>query len=478
MKHFTPLSPAVDLSFETWIENAPYEEFRKQELKLVFKELQNDGLVSKDFDVDAFIKEESYSEYKCPRGIYSRSDKFKCFSGPLLKLLQDIVFKHPSFIKVVPVNQRPKYVKDMFYGKEGYIYSADFKAYESHFTKEMMEMIEFEAYDYLCSLNDEAMDIMAVFKRVVSGLNNIKFGDMTVTVPATRMSGEMNTSFGNGLVNMVIINYICEIMHGEDVVGVVEGDDSLFKTNALITAQNYNDCGFSVELEQFDNVNEASFCGLIFDDQDEVVIADGIKYILKTPWINRRWLNARLTTHYALYKSRALSLLWQFPGCPIIIPYATYLMRMTYPYKLTMSIAADFKWNRDLYELIVSAIDDFDAVMNKIPYKDITFNTRLLYERIYDLPIDLQIEIETYFDNKNDLSPFYHPIIEMYVTGDQRHFYENHILDLDIDLTSAKDMSLNWFGSSNEKTLLFDLLKQTKTSKNNLKLLNNFIQSN
>lgn len=466
--NFNPIESSNPISFTDWITNAPYEQYRKEELIKVHAELERTGLLPRDFEVDAFIKEESYPEYKCARGIYSRSDKFKCYVGPLIKLMQDILFKHPSFIKTVPVSDRPRYVKEYFNTEEGNIYSGDFTAYESHFTSEMMEMIEFEVYDYLCSQNEKAQEINELFKKVISGTNVIKFADATVTVDATRMSGEMNTSLGNGIVNLIIINFICEELYNSSVKAVVEGDDSLYKTEADLKTQDYVDCGFTCKLEKHECINTASFCGLIFDEDSEVVIADPIKYILKTPWINRRWLNSSMETKLALYKSRALSLLWQFPGCPIINSYAKYLYRMTVNYKIRPSILNEYKWNQEMLSVMKLAVYDEQTLYSKMPKKEVTFGTRMIMEQVFDIPIGDQLYMEKFFDDKNDLDPIFDEVICSYTTQDQRDFYSKHVCEGNLKYSDAKDFIINTYPSNSESQKLYDLLLTTQTSRNNL----------
>lgn len=333
-----------------------------------------------------------------------------------------------------------------------------------------MNDIEFLAYDFLCSQNEHAATVLQDFKNVVAGVNTIKFPDMTIKVDATRMSGEMNTSLGNGLVNLIIINFICEELYGADVAAVVEGDDSLYKTDAPVKTQDYVDCGFTCTLEEHESINTASFCGLIFDEYSEVVIANPIKYILKTPWINRRWLNSNFNTMLGLYKSRSLSLLWQFPGCPVINEYAKYLYRMTNHVRLTTSMAREFKWNNEIFAIVSEAVIDETKLFDKMPKKDITFGTRMIMEQTFGITIEHQLYLEDLFRNKNDLHPIYDEIILSYTTSVQQHFNRTHVIDEDISLADARDFNLDQI-LSDQTSQLFDLLSTTKTSPKILKLI-------
>lgn len=434
---------------------------RKEQLKQSYRDLMSQPLNKRDEAVDAFIKEEFYPEYKCPRGIYSRSDRFKVYCGPVVKAIQDIIFAHPAFIKKVPVADRPSYIKEAFDKVEGNIKAGDFKAYESHFTKDMYEMIEFEVYKYLTSNNQEAHEVMQTFMRVVSAVNKIKFSDVTVTIPATRMSGEMNTSLGNGIVNFIIINYICEVIYKTEVTAYVEGDDSIYKTLAAVTKQDYEMCGFTCELDTVETISEASFCGLVFDTENLTVIADPIKYILKTPWMMRRWMRASDKAKMGVLKSKALSLLWQFPGCPIIQSYAQYLYRNTYQYNIPKS---QLEYIKSCYDLSVGEYEfvhknQSEAIFKPTPVAIVDLRTRLLMEKVYRIPIEHQLYLEKLFDEMEGFVPFYDPIIYSHTTPEQQHFYENHIIETNIKISEMTNY-INVNASNVQSQLqLYELLK-------------------
>ena len=134
--------------FYEWIEQTPYPNYRKDELKGIYER----GLGRKaNKKVKAFIKDESYPEYKHVRGIYSRHDDYKCRVGPFFQKLGDIIFKKKWFIKKIPVNDRPKWIMDKF-GNQHNIFCTDFSQFEATFVDKLMR-IELIVYRYLLSIS-------------------------------------------------------------------------------------------------------------------------------------------------------------------------------------------------------------------------------------------------------------------------------------------------------------------------------------
>lgn len=110
----TPLDPCGDYSVRTWLDNTSYPKWRKDDLWETW--VRSFGILTKrDFRNKSFMKDEPYGEYKHVRNIFSRTDVWKCMLGPYMKAIETIMYKHPSFIKHVPVLDRPKYIMDMLY---------------------------------------------------------------------------------------------------------------------------------------------------------------------------------------------------------------------------------------------------------------------------------------------------------------------------------------------------------------------------
>jgi len=441
-KNFTPLSPDTDLTFDTWIAAANYPDWRKDELKRIYSEISPEYWLKeyKWRKIKAFVKEESYPTYKAPRGIYSRSDPFKIKVGPLIRAIEQIVFKYRAFVKKIPVDKRAAYIRDLINVIAGDTYVTDFESLEASVTADLMRVCEFELYDWMVSNNTEAKEIMEYFKEVVSGTNMVEFKYTTFEIDAKRMSGEMNTSLGNGFLNLMAILYVCKKKKIKTEPGV-EGDDGVFKSPVLMVKEDFLPLGLKCTMVKHDDYTTSSFCGLIFDPANDTNISDPIKIILKTPWLGRSYIDCSDLISKQLLKARALSMLWTYPGAPIIQSYAKYLLRQTYFYTANFRdfdrrVFADNDSNmielvnlKDMKEKFNIDRVSFNLQLHKTPYRDILMSTRYLMAKVFGISPDEQIYLEKFFDSKDDLLPYFDGVLYRFVKPDQIDFYERFTFD-------------------------------------------------
>ena len=232
----------------------------------------------KYFIVKLFAKDEVYVDFKHAGGIYARDDVAKCYFGPYFKRIEDELYKHPSFIKHVPVSERAKYISEMLDRPGGVFIQTDYSSYESHFSPEMMKSCEFVLYEYMYSKTPGGNGAVGVMKKVLAGVNPIENRYFNCAILACRMSGEMNTSLGNSFSNLMLYSFVASKLDLEPV-GVVEGDDGLFLAypDKAPTTEMFTEMGCIIKLNQFKHLSEASFCGLLFDEVDKQIITDPVK---------------------------------------------------------------------------------------------------------------------------------------------------------------------------------------------------------
>ena len=247
---------------------------------------------------------ETYPEYKHARGISSRSDEYKVLFGPWAKMIEEVLYDpnsselSPSFIKHVPVSDRPQYVKERVYSPDaGVYYSTDYSAFESQFVENLMTMIEHRIFRYICSDVEGYPELDRLLKAQVDN-NQLRNRKVYFDVKATRMSGEMTTSAGNGISNLIFFHFVSEVLCGcTDVVGVVEGDDGLFRIGSsfrLPDSTDFAKLGLTIKIETHEVLETASFCGIIFDTKSNVNITDPISVIMDAPY--RDWETDRKST--------------------------------------------------------------------------------------------------------------------------------------------------------------------------------------
>lgn len=424
-RHFVPCDFDHDFAFMKWVrERAGYPLWRQEELIEAYKNL--DTIDEKHaFVVKCFIKDEKYGEYKHDRAISARRDEAKTILGPFFQPCYDELKKHHSIIKDVPVKDRPGYISEILEIPGGKYISTDYTAFESHFTRDIMHNVEFVFYKYMLQNVPDKKYFYRLLDEYLAGRNNCQFKRFNLKIDATRMSGEMNTSLGNTFSNLILMLYICEKKH-ITVDGVVEGDDGLFRCYPRApTAADFEEIGFTIKLQEHSELRTASFCGIVFDEIDKLNVTNPIEYMCSFGWSKLHYVRARRTRLMELLKSKSLSTAFQYPGCPIIQSLAFYGLRMTK--HIDISRYLEKERSVDMYERtrIEQAIEAYK--MGEISPVQVPMRTRLLVKELYGVSVEDQLAIETYLDEKQDLSEIKHVSILKYCSHDWQHFFANYV---------------------------------------------------
>jgi hypothetical protein len=408
-KNLTPLANASDTTVESWLKKCNYTEKRKEELLKKFNAVKNKKDKRYAF-IKSFIKDEFYPDYKHARTINSRTDEYKTFVGPIFQLISDELFARPEFIKKVPVDDRPEAILRDIYVENEHIYSTDFSSFEAHFRKVIMEDCEFVLYKYMVKEladGDEFLDLIEAMK----GKNRIEFKNLVLEIEAKRMSGEMNTSLGNGFSNLMFILYVCSLKDKKAPVRVkVEGDDSIFGTRVNLTTKDFADFGLRIKLEEHKDICRASFCGMVFDPIDMTNVTDPRDVLATFGWTSAKYIRSKRSVHLTLLRCKALSLAYQYPCCPILTKLANNVLRMTAGYETKRFIqkqGTNLMCNYELEILLLAQKQHTERQNKKGQYifKEPGLNTRRLVEELYGITVNRQIDIEKYFDNMTEIGP-------------------------------------------------------------------------
>lgn len=433
--HIVPLGLEDLFTFEQWLDTSHYTFARKEQLREAKLELDTISEPDKDKYVkviQAFQKIERYTKYKDPRGIYSRSDMFKCYCGPLFKSIErkiyeiktstrDAVDENGSytFVKHIPVSERAAHVVDKLRGNGRKYMATDYTAYEKHFTKELMEICEFKMYRHMLRNLPEEGLIMEHIINVLCGKNKIRFRDFIVYVSACRMSGEMNTSLGNGFANLMAYHFIHHRLGNTQVDGVFEGDDGLGCYDGVSpTEQDYLNLGLTCKILLVEKVSEASFCGLIFDEQCMISITDPIKALLNLGWSNYYYVGGGPKCRKQLLKSKLLSMAHQYRGVPILQEAAYKLLTFIHPDLKPIHASLSRYYDSQLLEIMKGPLPD------PIP---VDMRTRLVMEKEFGVTVREQLILEQKFRNMTKLPESYtDPIIIAHATDDMVWYYSNY----------------------------------------------------
>lgn len=448
---FKPLKVHEVLSPEAWIDkqerNGTYTPSRCRELRQVWedhRELVNDKGQIVDWltiprrkrkrilRCKSFQKEEHYPGYKFPRSINSRSDFFKVLVGPIFDAMGNKVFHYkkgtdPSpFIKLVPVRDRPLVVKTHLYKDGAKYYVTDASSFEAHFDPQMMGACEFELYKWLASGLPYGNLVIDTLTHALLGTNELTFKEFTMTILGKRMSGEMNTSLGNGFSNLMFTEFVVWARDPNAVVkGFFEGDDGLFTVDpptSSPTAADYQSLGINMkQLEVHDDLGEASFCGMLFhpEDPELTVVTDPLKVLAKTGWTSQKYVNSSQRTRNALLRCKAYSIAYCYAGCPILDSFGQYLLRSTLPDpEKETQIVRDLGW----WERTMAGMIDKDQMLSKEPHR----LTRELVDRLYNISPTVQTQVETYLNELTTIQQLDLPMLSW--PKDWMHYSQNYVV--------------------------------------------------
>jgi len=330
----------------------------------------------------------------------------------MFKAIEEQLYKNHHFIKHVPVPDRPNYILTLL-NKTGYkIVATDYTSFEALFSKEIMEVCEMQLYTYMMKYLNK--DILHKVVKAMLGINvcfagNVKGkANMIIKVLARRMSGEMCTSLGNGFTNLMVFLYLCHRLgmnyEDGDVDGVVEGDDGLFVCrNEAPTSEDFEALGFYIKIEKHTRLNEASFCGLVFDIDDKSNLADPAELLAKFGWTASQAMHGSPKKMKELLRAKALSLAYELPRCPIAQALARYALRVTKGCKFRFGGHRGEKdwWEQQIFKDV--HIND-QEVWQRIT-APICAGNRCIVENVFKIPICTQLRIEEYLDSLSELQP-------------------------------------------------------------------------
>lgn len=280
-----------------------------------------------------------------------------------------------------------------------------------------MEHVEFKLLDYVVRHNQRVCDFVDhVLKNVVSGRNKLKNFLFKCIIEATRMSGEMFTSCFNGFSNYILV----KLLFGAHLIDFfLEGDDNVGSTDCFVDVEaEALKLGFKIKIDWIDHPGQSSFCGLVFDEQG-VVIRDALLAIAKFGWTDPRYDGAGLKLRKRLIRSKAMSMGYENPQCPILWKFASKMLFETQGAKL--GSLDKLTASMDVY----SRGRLVEALNAKIEISEPNMETRLFYEETYGICVAQQLLIEKDIDRIVGLGPLTLPNLD--VPYSYCEFYDRYV---------------------------------------------------
>jgi len=421
LPEFSPLASDVDLSVEHWLEQTHYPHWRKEELRAVHEQYPH--FEEWMADCKCFMKDEVYTEWKFARGIYSRTDAYKCLVGPIFKAIEKEVFKSDWFIKKVPVAERPAFILERLGRERGCYYVTDYTSFESHFTPQLMK-IEFMLYQYMLQRLSCKEWFMKLVRKVQGGTNKCSFKKFVFTILATRMSGEMCTSLGNSFFNMCVTRFLAFKMGLKSFTGVFEGDDGLWTGIGKVDQSLFEKLGLRLKMEKHEHLSHASFCGLVFDEEDLAIITDPRVELCTMGWCKMQYSGAKESKLRSLLRCKALSMLYQYAGCPILQPLAIWVLKMTRSHDVRHLIKESKYFNDYERDLYIKA--ELEWKSGALVERRIGTRSRALVAELYGIPVPLQISIEEYINGLSKIQPLRIPGAEVLFPQVWRDYFSQY----------------------------------------------------
>ncbi len=231
------------------------------------------------------------------------------------------------------------------------------------------------------------------------GVIKLIFKRVTATITSTRKSGTMNTSLSNGVGNWLIHEYAAHRLELGKLTGIFEGDDGLFyySSGRFPTKEYYESLGFSVKLEVWASIAEASFCGMIFDPSEKVAVWDPKDALVRLGWGSAIYARSKASTKLSLLRCKAMSLAAQAPRAPVMAACAEWILRVTRGTDTTkvMNSRNTSWWDRQKFLQGTDFVDTSECGPA----------TRSLVESKFGVSVACQLIMEQWFREQKTLCP-------------------------------------------------------------------------
>lgn len=323
------------MDYDDFMDNHPYytleEKFKFKELNKIMEDATECQLFD-SLTVQSFLKLEFYDSKKKPRWINPRTDEFKSMVGNIVHTMDEVIYDCFSEFHVKHMNnsmRRDKLIRK--FGKLA-VTTTDFTSWEATVKSELMNCTEIELLKRLFSDTVPAHKLAFIIYAWTGIQTCVTTAGVKMHTEAQRQSGEVTTSGFNFLTDMTVtlfsyykqfflektmVQFISEM--SQLVPALFEGDDGIHRCGrGVLTADTYVQLGLIAKMEYHETLNTASFCGQVFSFEEDVVITNPIKVILKFGWANIKYYGIK--NKLPLIIAKAYSFAYQYMQCPIIYP--------------------------------------------------------------------------------------------------------------------------------------------------------------
>lgn len=505
------------LQWDEYVKNLRYDPARMRELNKIRADYDSYG--SYEFadnregkrqhelwsKIEAHVKWESYhGEKKFIRMIFARMDHFKVVFGPYSKITQKALYKYTdNFITDKPVSEHAKWIYEHL-GIFGLILASDFSAFESHNYPWLMYNVAIPVIIAMWGPDMSKEFFNGLFELI--GVNIIENNLVTARIDGKMMSGEVWTTIINTITCIILLSYFAEaeglaygcgfFKHpvafakgfngkklpppGGDVKLFAAGDDCVMgaRINSDIDPKKFTNAymaryGMNIKMDVKETLSGSGFLSKYFSEQDQKPLCDPLKQLSKGI-LSMKYANSKDSLKKALARARAMSLLYEFGGCPIVSSYARCIMRLTKNIDLRPALIHTLRDDPYKYEEISRAATWYHSKKWYEHEEDfqIGSDSRRVISDTFDIPIDTQLVIEEYFDTFNDMTypcEFDVPCLDILTPQANRDFYFDYtaLRPVDAHHSVKNEVCLNYlperetFTPERVETTWFDISSTT-----------------
>lgn len=248
-----------------------------------YNQYTDENLISPTVQPFTKVEKMKNSKYKAPRMIQARKPIFNIMYGKYIKPLEIIVTKYHRLNnhfgkgttntiaeKISRLSQKWEWKTE-----------GDHKTFDAHVTKEMLSLTH--KY-YKACFGTNHTDLNWLTKQTLRNSCRTRQGDK-YKVTGTRMSGDVDTSFGNSLINLAILKELMEKL-GVKGEAIVNGDDFILFTNKKIDIIKSKEILSTMNMEtdmkdSTRNIHQVEFCAnkLVLTSEGEYTLYKDIDRI-------------------------------------------------------------------------------------------------------------------------------------------------------------------------------------------------------
>lgn len=355
--------------------------------------------------------------YKDVRCINGPDDKWKAYAAHLIHAVEKQVCLHPAFAKYIPVMKRPEAIVNLLSLYPPPYFVTDYTSFEASFGSEFLDACEGELYRYMLEDFEEMPHIV----KFMTGKHRCRFREFVLTVLGTRMSGDPNTSLGNGFSNLMLMLFMC---HKRNITceGFVEGDDGLFAFSGEPDFSIITRLGFDLKFEPHSTPFTSSFCGLLLS-QSLACFTEPVFEIIKFGWTMSSLRHSqKLSVRRGLLRAKALSLFYCHPRCPMITALALRYIALT---KNEFALFSSNYWEKTIVDETIKY--EHEA---RLEYeRGISIQDRLDFSKLFSISLPVQYAFEEYISTAG-FEPLDHWSIDL-ITANKPHYAwmaETHVM--------------------------------------------------